>query len=118
METECKGLTYLTCCFSLNKFRIPCCFFQGEVADSPKRGLTTVNFATSVPMSSYLACFIVCDFEHLPSVKSKRGFDVTVYARSGQIHKMQYALKIAASTVDFYIDYFGIDYPLPKLGLF
>lgn len=76
-----------------------------------------MNFAPSVPMSTYLACFIVCDFEHLPTLKSKRGFDVNVYARAGQIHKMEYAQQIAVSTIDFYIDYFGIDYPLPKLGM-
>ncbi|XP_054269208.1 aminopeptidase A-like isoform X1 [Macrosteles quadrilineatus] len=88
-----------------------------EVPESPGPGLTTVKFDTSVPMSTYLACFIVCDFEHLPTIKTKRGLDVNVYARSGQIQKMDYAQKIAASTIDFYIDYFGIDYPLPKLDL-
>lgn len=67
-------------------------------------------------MSTYLACFIVCDFERLPPKKSKHGFDVTVYAREGQISKMDYALQIATSTVEYYIDYFSINYPLPKLG--
>jgi len=89
----------------------------GSVPDSPKPGLTTAKFAETVPMSTYLACFIVSDFDHLPPAKSKHGFDVSVYARNGQTQKMEYALRVAAATIDYYIDYFAIDYPLPKLDL-
>ena len=31
--------------------------------DSPRPSLTTVTFQRSVPMVTYLACFIVCDFK-------------------------------------------------------
>lgn len=94
----------------------PYFIFQSVVPDEPQAGLTTVNFAQSVPMSTYLACFIICDFDHLPSVNSKQGFPVTVYARPGQAKNMQYALELAAKTIDYYIEYFDIKYPLPKLG--
>lgn len=70
-------------------------------------------------MSTYLACFIVCDFKQLPSVQSsKQHFPVSVYARQGQEQNMQFALDLAVKTIDYYIDYFGIEYPLPKLGKF
>ncbi|XP_046672950.1 glutamyl aminopeptidase-like isoform X2 [Homalodisca vitripennis] len=88
-----------------------------EVANSPGPGLTTVQFARSVPMSTYLVCFIVCDFDHLPPIKSKSGFDVSVYARRDQIRKMEYSQQIAVSSINYYIDYFGVPYSLPKLDL-
>ena len=30
----------------------------------PSAGLTKVHFQKSVPMVTYLACFIVCDFDY------------------------------------------------------
>uniref|UniRef100_A0A1B6C9L0 Aminopeptidase n=1 Tax=Clastoptera arizonana TaxID=38151 RepID=A0A1B6C9L0_9HEMI len=88
-----------------------------EVADSPSAGLTTVTFATSVKMSTYLACFIVCDFNKLPPLNSTANFPVTVYARRGQEQNMQFALDLTKQTIDYYITYFGIPYPLPKIDL-
>ena len=38
-----------------------------SVADSPSAGMTEVAFEKSVPMVSYLAIFVVCDFEYLES---------------------------------------------------
>ena len=35
--------------------------------DSPSPGKTEVTFEKSVPMVSYLAIFVVCDFEYLES---------------------------------------------------
>ncbi|KAG8247734.1 hypothetical protein J6590_054848 [Homalodisca vitripennis] len=103
------------------RFRPPPCDIKGlkesEVANSPGPGLTTVQFARSVPMSTYLVCFIVCDFDHLPPIKSKSGFDVSVYARRDQIRKMEYSQQIAVSSINYYIDYFGVPYSLPKLDL-
>ncbi|RZF41809.1 hypothetical protein LSTR_LSTR005271 [Laodelphax striatellus] len=88
-----------------------------EEVDQPTRGSTLVHFAKSVPMSTYLACFIVCDFDKLESVKSEQGFPVSVYGRRGQVDNLKYALDLAVSTINYYIKYFGINYPLPKLDL-
>ena len=38
-----------------------------SVPDSPSAGMTEVTFEKSVPMVSYLAIFVVCDFEYLES---------------------------------------------------
>ena len=38
-----------------------------SAADSPSAGMTEVTFEKSVPMVSYLAIFVVCDFEYLES---------------------------------------------------
>ena len=92
--------------------------FQEESVDSPSQGLTTVKFATSPPMSTYLACFIVCDFEQLPTVKSEDGIPVTVYARPGQAKNMLFTRDLTVKALKFYTKYFGIKYDLPKLGLY
>lgn len=80
--------------------------------------MTTVHFANTVPMSTYLACFIVCDFQSLESVKADQGFPLTVYARSGQSENMKYAQQVGLKAINFYVNYFGIQYPLPKLGMY
>lgn len=69
-------------------------------------------------MSTYLACFIVCDFQSLEPLKSDQGFLLTVYARRGQSENMKYAQFVGLKSINFYVNYFGIQYPLPKLGMF
>uniref|UniRef100_A0A8D8TSY1 Aminopeptidase n=2 Tax=Cacopsylla melanoneura TaxID=428564 RepID=A0A8D8TSY1_9HEMI len=85
--------------------------------DSPGPNQTTVEFEVSVPMSTYLVCFIVCDFNALPSINSTQGFPINVYAREGQLENMKFAQDIAVKAINFYVEYFGIEYPLPKLDL-
>ncbi|NP_001192196.1 glutamyl aminopeptidase [Acyrthosiphon pisum] len=88
-----------------------------EELNVPTNGLTTVHFANTVPMSTYLACFIVCDFQSLETVKADQGFPLTVYAPSGQIENMKYAQHVGLKAINYYVNYFGIQYPLPKLDL-
>ncbi|KAL4150039.1 hypothetical protein QTP88_003885 [Uroleucon formosanum] len=90
---------------------------ESEELNVPTNGLTTVHFANTVPMSTYLACFIVCDFQSLEPVKADQGFPLTVYARSGQAENMKYAQQVGLKAINFYVKYFGIQYPLPKLDL-
>lgn len=91
--------------------------FKVEEINVPTNGLTTVHFANTVPMSTYLACFIVCDFQSLKPVKADQGFPLTVYARRGQSENMNYAQFVGLKSINFYVKYFGIQYPLPKLGM-
>lgn len=78
--------------------------------------MTTVHFANSVPMSTYLTDFIVCDFQSIEPVKADQGFPLTAYARHGQVQNMHYAQRLALMIINFYVNYFGIQYALPKLG--
>nr|CAD7448211.1 unnamed protein product [Timema bartmani] len=91
--------------------------FQGEVSDSPAPGLTTVEFRTSVPMVTYLTCFIVSDFQRLPPVNISQGFPFSVYSTPAQVNKTAYALELGSKVTEYYIDYFNIPYPLPKLDM-
>jgi glutamyl aminopeptidase len=91
---------------------------QNETSDSPEAGLTTVEFRESVPMVTYLSCFIVSDFERLGPITVSQGFPFSVYSTPAQLNKARYALEVGVKIIEFYIQYFGIPYPLPKLGAY
>ncbi|XP_014246647.1 glutamyl aminopeptidase-like isoform X2 [Cimex lectularius] len=88
-----------------------------EEADYPKKGKVTAKFATTPPMATYLACFIVCDFEKLPSVKTESGTVVTLYARQGQANNTVLARDVTVAVLEHFTDYFKIKFPLSKLDL-
>jgi len=71
------------------------------------------KFQESVKMSTYLACFIVCDFEK-KSKKTKAGKDFSVYAPRGTLDQALYSLDIGVTITNYYEDFFQIEYPLPK----
>lgn len=80
----------------------------------------TTTFAKTVPMSTYLACFIISDMEKLKMIAKrlkKRDFPVSVY--STKLHgkeKKHFPLQIGVKAIEYYINLFNVDYPLPKLG--
>lgn len=103
------------------------------------------QYDVSVKMSTYLVAFIVCDFVSI-SKRSQHGvqvcfsfyhlpatlctvhithvfltldtcvLQVSVYTVPEKINQAEYALNTAVTLLDFYDDYFGIPYPLPKQG--
>jgi puromycin-sensitive aminopeptidase len=83
-----------------------------EVKGDEKR----LTFATTPKMSPYLLAFLVGKFERI-TTKSDAGIEVGVYTTPGKKDLGQFALETAARTIDFYQDYFGIAYPLPKLDM-
>lgn len=75
----------------------------------------TWHFQTTPKMSTYLLAFVGGNFVS-KSDRTKRGVKVNVYATPAQpTGLLDYALDTAVKSVEFYEDYFGIDYPLPKL---
>ena len=85
-----------------------------EQENSPTAGLTTVIFQKSVPMVTYLACFIICDFEYEEKLTSIHQTKFRVYANPQQKDSLRYALNIGANVTDFFTNYYNISYPLPK----
>ena len=65
-------------------------------------------------MVTYLACFIVCNFEYEEKLTSLHNIKFRVYASPEQKDRVKYALDIGANITDHYTDYFDIPYPLPK----
>ncbi|XP_059219771.1 glutamyl aminopeptidase [Stomoxys calcitrans] len=82
---------------------------------------TEVHFNKSVPMSTYLACFIVSDFKSKDVKIDTKGigeeFDMRVFATPEQLDKVDFALNVGKGVIEYYIDYFQIPYPLPKLDM-
>ena len=65
-------------------------------------------------MSTYLACFIICNFEYEEKLSDLHKTKFRVYATPEQRHRVQYPLEVGSNISDFFIDYFNISYPLPK----
>lgn len=74
--------------------------------------LTT--FDTTPIMSSYLLAFVVGKL-HKKTGHTKRGVEVSIWATPAQpARTLDFALKTASDVIDFYEDYFGVQYPLAK----
>jgi aminopeptidase N len=72
-----------------------------------------LRFAATPPMASYLNVF--CAGE-LDAIHTKKG-EVThgVIATKGKAEMGRYALESSQQILDYYNDYFGVPFPLPKL---
>lgn len=79
-------------------------------------GYKTVRFSPTPPMSTYLAAFIVGDFEYVEK-RSRGGILVRVFTTPGKKHQASFALECATKTIDFFNEYFDIPYPLPVVDL-
>jgi aminopeptidase N len=72
-----------------------------------------VRFAATPPMSSYLNVFVAGELE---SIESRSGpTELRVIATKGKAEMGRYALEATAQILQYYNDYFGAAYPLPKL---
>ncbi|KAI5638874.1 peptidase family m1 domain-containing protein [Phthorimaea operculella] len=83
--------------------------------------LESVTFATSVPMSTYLACFVVCDFDFKETEINANGigknFRLRTFAQKDQMHKIDFALDIGKRATEYYVKYYEVPFPLPKLDM-
>lgn len=72
-----------------------------------------IRFAITPPMASYLNVFVAGE---LDSIETKvAGTQVRVIATKGKAEWGRYALESTAQLLNYYNDYFGVHYPLPKL---
>ncbi|PYK74141.1 MAG: aminopeptidase [Verrucomicrobia bacterium] len=72
-----------------------------------------VRFAATPPMSSYLNVFVAGEFD---LIESRIGpTQIRVIATKGKAELGRYALEATAQILQYYNDYFGVPYPLPKL---
>jgi glutamyl aminopeptidase len=67
-------------------------------------------------MVTYLACFIVCDFEERIGETANNKIPFRVISRPDQINSTEYPLDVGIKVTDYYEDYFGLRYALPKQG--
>merc|ERR1712137_2631 len=74
-----------------------------------------IKFDKTPKMSTYLVAFCLGKFEFLDN--NADGTIVRVYTTPGKSEQGKFALQIATKSLEFYNEYFGIRYPLPKLDL-
>lgn len=74
------------------------------------------QFDKSEVMSTYLVAFVVSNFKSIEMDSPKYGVKIGVAGRANAIDggEGDEALVEAAQIIDFYSDYFGVKYPMPK----
>ncbi|WAT14182.1 M1 family metallopeptidase [Xanthomonas fragariae] len=86
------------------------------VASSTERanGLKRVAFKTTPKMSTYLLFLSVGDFDRA-TVKADNGTEIGVISQKGKVDQANFALESSRDILHGYNEYFGVQYPLPKL---
>lgn len=84
-----------------------------ESKHSVHNDVRTTVFETTPIMSTYLLAFVYGDMGHLEA-KTKSGVRVRTYATPDNVAFTEFALDIAVRCLEFYENYFNIDYPLAK----
>lgn len=74
------------------------------------------SFETTPVMSTYLLAFAYGDIGYLET-KTNRGTVIRTYATPNNVQYTDFALDVAKKCLEFYEDYFNIDYPLEKLDM-
>ncbi|HET9411826.1 MAG TPA: M1 family aminopeptidase, partial [Candidatus Saccharimonadales bacterium] len=76
----------------------------------------TTTFKTTPKMSPYLLAFAVGELKYTETT-NKNGVLIRAYSTPGKEDQTKFSLDYAAKTLEFYDEYFGLPYPLPKLDL-
>lgn len=72
------------------------------------------TFDTTPRMSTYLLAFVVGELQKQTG-RTKSGVEVNVWATYAHpSESLAFPLEVAVGTIDFFDDYFGVPYPLPK----
>jgi len=79
-------------------------------------GRVAVRFADTMVMSTYLVAFVVGPLEATEPVLVG-GVPVRIVHPAGKGHLTSYALEVAAFSLDYFSDWYGIPYPGDKLDL-
>jgi hypothetical protein len=74
------------------------------------------HFHTTPAMPPYLFAFAVGYWDMISGFTA-RGIPIDVYTPIGQVQRGQFALRIAADSIDFFESYLDVPYPLPRLQL-
>ena len=86
------------------------------LSESKHKGSVVTLFEDTPKMSTYLLAFAYGELGFKQS-QTKNGVAVRVYATPANVGLTDFALDTAVKTVEFFENYFGVPYPLPKLDL-
>ena len=88
--------------------------FDVKITTPDSDDLVIVN-TPSPKMSTYLLAWVIGKF-HGKTIKNEHGVEITTYCALNQdVDAVDFANKIAAKSLEFYDDNFGVKYPLKKL---
>ncbi|MBR3252731.1 M1 family metallopeptidase [Candidatus Saccharibacteria bacterium] len=88
--------------------------FDVKITTPDKDDLILVN-TPSPRMSTYLLAWVIGKF-HGKTIKNAHGVEITTYCALNQdVDAVDFANEIAAKSLEFYDDNFGVPYPLKKL---
>lgn len=79
-------------------------------------GKRRILYHDSPKMSTYLLAFAVGEFDFIQTI-TEHGVMVRVFTSPGKAKLGQFSLECAKRSLDFFDDFFGIPYPLPKLDM-
>jgi len=82
----------------------------------PGTGKRAVRFAPTITMSTYLVAFVVGRFEATGAIPVD-GTPVRIWCAPGKAPLARFAQEVAAFSVRFFQDYYGMPYPGDKLDL-
>uniref|UniRef100_A0A8R1DP43 Aminopeptidase N-like N-terminal domain-containing protein n=1 Tax=Caenorhabditis japonica TaxID=281687 RepID=A0A8R1DP43_CAEJA len=76
---------------------------------------TTTTFKRTPPMSTYLFAFFVSDYPYI-EVTTSKGVRSRVYCDPAKLEAAELVTETVGPLLAFYENYFGLPYPLEKLG--
>jgi aminopeptidase N len=74
------------------------------------------TFEDTPRMSTYLLAFVYGELEY-KEAKTNGGTTVRIYSTPDKIGLTDFGLDVSVKSLDFFEDYFGVPYPLPKLDI-
>lgn len=86
------------------------------VSQKTSKGKTISEFEQTPIMSSYLLAFVYGELG-FKEAAATNGVKVRVYATPDKVDLTDFALDVAVRCLEFFEDYYGVAYPLPKLDL-
>ncbi|KAM6912940.1 glutamyl aminopeptidase [Xenentodon cancila] len=86
---------------------------EGSPEQLPGNRLKT-SFQKSIPMSTYLVCFAVHQFEFVERTSS-RGIPLRIYTQPSQLKTAEYAANTTKVIFDYFEEYFNMSYSISKL---
>jgi aminopeptidase N len=81
-----------------------------------REGNHVTTFETTPRMSTYLLAFVFGELEY-KEAKTKDGVEIRTFATPDNIDLTDFGLSVAVRCLEFFSDYFGVAYPLPKLDM-
>jgi len=86
---------------------------EEDQVDDRMPGFLWTSFEETPKMASYLFAIVVSDFEFIEG-HTKRGTRFRIWSRKEAINETQYALSAGVEVLEFYEEYYGIQFPLQK----